>query len=698
MKKRKTPLVQVERSRWLVAAGAAVLLWSTWNYCLGGSMGLFIITAVFAALAVIRKRNLPRQARWVIWTWVFVTVVCLASNVSRLVPGEGEPEQGWLIFDRGATALYSLGLCSLFFLSGRLQVSLIAIVSIPLVMLAFREGNGVGLSPVYEQLVTWLFVILIVALDYTCRCKRPTELSGGFQINLKRGGVRWVWLLLTLCAAYFVSIPVEKVSFKLQQLAYGINFSGPSRRSSPMSAKNGLYLSRSLPEGYSNRMRLLLLIDSRRVPGYLRENVFTKYHNGKWLQPENTGMPVSAVNADPDGRNDEKTFSLTGKSLQGVIDEWVVDVLNPKMLSAVCLPGSAISIYSRDPAPFMNSNGVVTVDEEYSSRYRVGVGEQYKFMSACQKSDGFSDPDYLDVPANLSSIVSNWVADCSGVGGDYSVLESRANIQRYFRSKFLYSNDVRMNRGNDPLVDFMENRKGYCIHFSSAAALMFRSAGIPSRVVVGYVCMELNPWINRYVVREREGHSWVEIWDRQQKKWLLVEPTPPSGIPAYKDRSGIMRLAKDFFVSAWKRFIAWINNVNILQVIASAGIALFIFIKDFMLSPWGAALVIGFILFAWWRRKKMRSILTDEQQLRADLTTLMHKIARRALPSEYQIREAECWDSWLKRVKDHLSAERYAALSETVESYQLLRYSKKLDVGAAERWLAANASGDNNAK
>ena len=687
MKKKGTPAVRVERSRWFAAAGAAVLLWSTWSYCIGGGIGLFVVTAVFSVLAVISKRNPPRRARWVIWLWVIGAVACMAANVTRLVPAEGDIGAGY-IFDRIATSLFSFGLCSLFFISGRLQVSLIAVTSMPLVMLAFRERSDAALSPLQEQLIVWVFVLLIVVLDYVCRCTRPTELGGGIRISFKKGTARWLWLLLTLCTAYFVRIPVRSASYGLQRVAYGLSYGSRTKRKSPMNAGNGLYLSRPLPKGYRQRMRMLLLIDSRRVPGYLRENVFTKYRNGSWLKPESEGERIRAVDAGAVEEGEEMTFTLTGDTVRKAIDEWRIEVMNPKLLSSLCLPGGAIAISSQDPSPLINSNGVVTVDEEYALRYGVEIGAPYNFMAACQRSDGFSNPDYLDVPPKLSGAVSNWVVECGGLGNDHSVLESAVSVRHYFHKNFEYSNNVRMNRGPDPLIDFMKRRKGICVHFASAAALMFRSEGIPSRVVAGYVCMELNPWIRRFVTREREGHAWVEIWDEQQKRWVIVEPTPPAGVPANKERSGFMRLAMDSIISSWKRFVVWISKVNLLQVIAAAGAALLLFLFNFVLSPWGILLLSGVVGFVWWRRKRRRLKHTDEEQLRSELTALMHKIARHALPNHYQLQKAECWSVWLKRVKGQLPEDSYAQLSETVETYQLLRYSRRLDQKAAQEWLA----------
>lgn len=532
-----------------------------------------------------------------------------------------------------------------------------------------------------------LNLLLVVVLDFVCQGTRPSELNNGTRLTFKKGGARWLWLVLALCAAYCIRVPVELASFGLMRMVNDIAYNSRSKRQSPMNTGTGLYLSRPLPQGYQARMKLLLLIESHKVPGYLRVNVFTKYRDGNWVMPEKGGERLPAVKAASNNESDATTFSLTGETTPRVIDEWGVEVLAPKIVSALCLPGSAVTISSHDPAPLANSNGVVVVDEEYAFQYRVGIGEGYGFMTACQVSDGFSDPAYLDVPQSISGAVSNWVADCAGIGDGLSVLESKVNLQNYFKTNFSYSANVRLNSRPDPLIDFMKQRKGICVHFASAAALMFRSAGIPSRVVVGYVSMEWNPWLKRFVTREREGHAWLEVWDEQHKKWILVEPTPLAGIPSHQGQSGAMRLAMDMLSSTWKRLVAWITSVNLLVGIAEAGAVLVFFIMNHALSPSGIALTIGLLLFVWWRRKKSRTMLTDEEQLRAELTTMMHKIARRALPGDYKIHRAECWDAWLQRVKEHLPADKYAGLVESVESYQLLRYSKTLDLLAAKKWL-----------
>jgi transglutaminase-like putative cysteine protease len=107
-------------------------------------------------------------------------------------------------------------------------------------------------------------------------------------------------------------------------------------------------------------------------------------------------------------------------------------------------------------------------------------------------------------------------------------------LEGYFRdaSKFTYSLDlskVQQTPGLDPIVDFAVNhRTGHCQYFASAVALMLRTLGIPSRLVIGYKGGEFNALANHYLVRERHAHAWVEVFLPEAE---LTEDMVPVGIP-----------------------------------------------------------------------------------------------------------------------------------------------------------------------
>ncbi len=77
----------------------------------------------------------------------------------------------------------------------------------------------------------------------------------------------------------------------------------------------------------------------------------------------------------------------------------------------------------------------------------------------------------------------------------------------------------------DPVDQFLfETRRGFCEHFASSFAVMMRAAGVPTRVVTGYLGGEINPVDGYLVVRQSEAHAWNEIWTREEG-WIRVDPT-----------------------------------------------------------------------------------------------------------------------------------------------------------------------------
>ena len=79
--------------------------------------------------------------------------------------------------------------------------------------------------------------------------------------------------------------------------------------------------------------------------------------------------------------------------------------------------------------------------------------------------------------------------------------------------------------GEDPVDEFLFGSKsGYCEHFASAFAYLMRAAGIPARVVVGYLGGERNPYGNYLIVKQYHAHAWVEVFLDNQG-WIRVDPT-----------------------------------------------------------------------------------------------------------------------------------------------------------------------------
>ncbi|WP_022903913.1 transglutaminase domain-containing protein, partial [Curtobacterium sp. B8] len=136
----------------------------------------------------------------------------------------------------------------------------------------------------------------------------------------------------------------------------------------------------------------------------------------------------------------------------------------------------------------------------------------------------------LTLPKDLPGDIATTAARVSaGAGNDYE--EARA-LEGWFRSDlFTYSETAPVEQGYDgdsmDVIDtFLKVRSGYCVHFSSAMAVMARTLGIPSRIAVGYRA-GTDQSDGEYTVSNRQLHSWPELYI-QGAGWVAFEPTPDS--------------------------------------------------------------------------------------------------------------------------------------------------------------------------
>lgn len=99
-----------------------------------------------------------------------------------------------------------------------------------------------------------------------------------------------------------------------------------------------------------------------------------------------------------------------------------------------------------------------------------------------------------------------------------------------------------LTEGEDPVTCFlMRTRKGYCVHFASAAVLFLRELGVPARYVTGYVVRskDFQSSGDSYAayVKDSDAHAWAEIY-LEQVGWVPIDVTPPAARDAAADSAG----------------------------------------------------------------------------------------------------------------------------------------------------------------
>jgi transglutaminase-like putative cysteine protease len=79
--------------------------------------------------------------------------------------------------------------------------------------------------------------------------------------------------------------------------------------------------------------------------------------------------------------------------------------------------------------------------------------------------------------------------------------------------------------GKNDLEQFLFRRRvGFCEHYAASFATLMRLAGIPARLVVGYLGGEYNDLGHFFLVRQADTHAWCEVW-LPESGWTRVDPT-----------------------------------------------------------------------------------------------------------------------------------------------------------------------------
>ncbi|MFL3650968.1 MAG: transglutaminaseTgpA domain-containing protein [Pseudoalteromonas sp.] len=98
-------------------------------------------------------------------------------------------------------------------------------------------------------------------------------------------------------------------------------------------------------------------------------------------------------------------------------------------------------------------------------------------------------------------------------------------LQHFVDNKFTYTLTPTPMSGDNTIDQFLfDNKRGFCGHYASAAAYIFRSAGIPARLASGYLGGELNLDNSTLSVRQYDAHAWVEVYI-QSEGWVIFDAT-----------------------------------------------------------------------------------------------------------------------------------------------------------------------------
>jgi transglutaminase-like putative cysteine protease len=187
-----------------------------------------------------------------------------------------------------------------------------------------------------------------------------------------------------------------------------------------------------------------------------------------------------------------------------------------------------------------------------------------------------SNPDFVDMPRlpvtlrqqaldlpegsnpRTRALIERWRQDTP----DDRQLAQRA-LDYFNREPFHYSLDAPL-LGRHSVDEFLfDSRTGFCEHYASSFAVMMRMAGIPSRIVTGYLGGWYNALGDYYLVRQSDAHAWTEIW-LVGNGWTRIDPTAAvSPLRIRQGSLGALSEPRHLLDYSWLRGMR--NSVDIVQ-------------------------------------------------------------------------------------------------------------------------------------
>lgn len=285
-------------------------------------------------------------------------------------------------------------------------------------------------------------------------------------------------------------------------------------------------------------VQVLSVSTSAPAAPYLRVVTLSEFNGSVWVPDSAKGEPLGA---------DAKLPVPTVAGDVRVIDyESNIEVVNlaspwlPVPFPTVTIEGLQGNWLAADNNQTVFSRTTTTAGQKYRAIATVArpTLEQARAAAVTSRANTGSAQAYTALPPDMPSIVRETALEVtSEATTDYDRLIA---MQRWFRGPdFRYSLEAPVaagfdGSGVDAVAAFLEVRRGYCVHFASAFALMARTLGIPTRIVVGYLPGVSTPErVNGqtvFTVSSTQLHAWPEVLF-PDIGWVPFEPTNSLGTP-----------------------------------------------------------------------------------------------------------------------------------------------------------------------
>jgi transglutaminase-like putative cysteine protease len=429
--------------------------------------------------------------------------------------------------------------------------------------------------------------------------------------------------------------------------------------------------------------QLALRIYADQAPGYLRGGAYEEFDGQGWnrrvrqISVRPSPEPLYAEELEKPGA----VFRLHPSTPEDVrvMDIWP----DPELGAGPFAPLHAAALAAPVDRILVDAHGAIEADD-------LPGGVNYQVVASGRPLSSAPDAALLNaclhVPDNLLGLVRTIGREI--FTPEMTLKEKCRAVEAWFHREYSYSLGLQVptNYPGTPLEYFLrEKPDAHCTYFASAATMLLRSAGVPARLVGGFVAVERNEGGGYWVARQRDAHAWVEAYDAESATWLLVEATPSAGVPEQREASllagmwdrlkfQLLRLRVMLHEEGWKGLLRWLG-----QVLAWLGLALVL--------TWAGRVVLLIIVVLLARRiirRLARRLRRARRRRRLDplwleLVELLASMDRLMARRGFQRRPSET----LHRFAARLDAQ-HESQARWYQRYAAIRYGGQAEAGDLE--------------
>ncbi|MFA5308687.1 MAG: transglutaminase domain-containing protein [Dehalococcoidales bacterium] len=275
-------------------------------------------------------------------------------------------------------------------------------------------------------------------------------------------------------------------------------------------------------KGWNQGNIIHFIVHSNR-PSYWPMDIYDTYTSTGWVNSPTTGQPLDAKVPR------ENTASVSQEDLMRY--EVTMNISGDVVLVAGNLVSSDSPVVLHEAA----GNEVM----EVTTQRILGIGESYSVQSvlvnptadqlsgAGDDYPGYIRDYYLQLPPDYSEAVRLLSENITaGAATPYAKVLAVVDYLAGFPYEAIIDAPP---EGTDGVSYFLfTEKRGFCLYFASAMAVMLRTIDVPARLVVGYLPGEPGDERGTYILRDWHYHAWAQVYFPGYG-WVNFEATPGGG-------------------------------------------------------------------------------------------------------------------------------------------------------------------------